>query len=60
MNFKDFLFGLFIGIVILVGYLRHETHYIRQNGQTYQHAGMAEIQPGIFAPVYRRTQCNSK
>jgi hypothetical protein len=54
MKLKDLLFAAFIAGLCLVAYVKHERDYIHMNGELYYHVGMAELQPGIFAPVYRR------
>jgi hypothetical protein len=54
MKLKEILLAAFIAMVILVAFVKHERNFIRMNGETYYHAGMAELQPGIFIPVYRR------
>lgn len=54
MKLKELFVAAFVAIACLVAYVKHEHDYIRMNGELYYHAGMAELKPGIFIPVYRR------
>ena len=59
MNLKDLFLGIFIAMVLMVGFVKYEIK-LRMDGETFIHAGMVQLEPGIYAPVYRRVQSSKR
>lgn len=55
-SLSDLLLGIFLAMICAMAYFGYEKQIIRQDGEAFVHAGMAEIAPGIYTPVYRRNK----
>jgi hypothetical protein len=56
LDLNSLFLGFFVAVMLMMSYVGYEKQFIRQNEEEYIQAGMAELHPGLFAPLYRRNK----